>query len=79
MRNMLLLGASALVLSLTGVSAYAYDQPATNQPNYSTNSSETSTGDVQRPHRVLGAYVGYTGTDDAAAYPEHRDARSLSN
>ncbi len=77
MRNMLLLGASALVLSLTGVSAYAYDQPATNQPNYSTNSSD-STGDVQRPHRVLGAYVGYTGTD-AAAYPEHRDARSLSN
>ena len=74
MRNMLLLGVSALALSLTSVSAFAYLQPVANQPIYSQNGAPTSANDVQRPQGVLGAYVQ---TDDAAvAYPDHRDARS---
>jgi hypothetical protein len=74
MRNMLLLGASALVLSLTGVGAYAYQTPVANQPVYSQDGAPTAAGDVQRPQGVLRAYVQ---TDDAPiAYPDHRDARS---
>ena len=83
MRNVLLLGASALVLSLTGVGAYAYDYPEhwdarsglrQTLDQQSNSQYDLQSGEAFRPRAVLGAEVG--NDEGTFTYPQHWDARS---